>query len=138
MINWRSTLKIPPQPKLTDESSNLILRLCCGEEERLGKNIDEIKSHPFFNEIDFSKELRSQKAPYEPKIKYPTDTSNFDEIDPDKQSSSDQNIDDVIGSGKPFHHGFFEFTFRRFFDDEMDYKISLDTTNDNQTGAIYV
>jgi serine/threonine-protein kinase LATS1/2 len=116
--------------------------LCCNEEERIGKNVEEIKTHPFFNNIDFTKDLRSQKAPHEPKIKYPTDTSNFDPIDEDKlhdsTSDGDQSYDEVFDtSGKPFHHGFFEFTFRRFFDDETDYKISLDAT-DTQSGPIYV
>lgn len=139
MIHYRTTLKIPPQAKLTEEASNLILRLCCSEDERLGKQVEEIKGHPFLRQIDWTKDLRSQKAPYEPKIKYPTDTSNFDEIDHDKMqdsSDTDHTIDDLIDSGKPWHHGFFEFTFRRFFDD--DNKISLDAANDNQSGAIYV
>lgn len=105
--------------------------------------MDEIKGHPFFAEIDWSKELRGQKAPYEPKIKYPTDTSNFDPIDPDKlhESGDEHPIDDFFDNSKPFHHGFFEFTFRRFFDDEADYKISLNDNNngnDNHSGAIYV
>ncbi|XP_063706685.1 serine/threonine-protein kinase Warts isoform X2 [Culicoides brevitarsis] len=139
VIHWRSTLKIPPQAKLTEEASNLIIRLCCSEDERLGKQVDEIKTHPFLRQIDWSKDLRSQKAPYEPKIKYPTDTSNFDDIDHDgmkDSSDTDHAFDDLIEGGKPFHHGFFEFTFRRFFDD--DNKISLDVANDNQSGAIYV
>ncbi|CAO1419896.1 unnamed protein product [Diamesa tonsa] len=143
VIHWKQTLNIPPQAKLTPESADIILRLCKSEEERIGKNVDEIKSHPFFQQIDFTKDLRSQQAPFEPKIIHPTDTSNFDPIDPDKLRDSTSDGDDSFGSelidssSKPFHHGFFEFTFRRFFDDEADYKISLDA-NDNQTGAIYV
>lgn len=116
------------------------MRLCRNEDERLGKNVDEIKFHPFLKQIDWTKELRSQQAPFEPKIIHPTDTSNFDPIDPDKlRDSDDSSFSEVISSdsSKPFHHGFFEFTFRRFFDDEADYKISLDG-NDNQTNAIYV
>lgn len=141
VIHWRNTLRIPSQANLTDEASDLILRLCRNEEERLGKNTDEIKQHPFFSEIDWTKNIRATKAPYEPTIKYATDTSNFDPIDPDKlHDSSDDHFDDIIDSSKPYnHHGFFEFTFRRFFDDEQDNKIALnDNNNDNQSGAIYV
>lgn len=115
--------------------------MCRNEDERLGKNVDEIKSHQFLNHIDWAKELRSQQAPFEPKIIHPTDTSNFDPIDPDKlrdDSANDDSFSEVIDSSKPFHHGFFEFTFRRFFDDEADYKISLDGNENNQTNAIYV
>ncbi len=133
-------MKIPPQAKLSEESSDIILRLCKNEDERIGKNVDEIKNHPYFKQIDFTKDLRSQQAPFQPKITHPTDTSNFDPIDPDKLRDSSDADDsfgsEVIDSGKPFHHGFFEFTFRRFFDDEADYKISLD--GDTTAGAIYV
>jgi serine/threonine-protein kinase LATS1/2 len=140
VIHWKQSLKIPPQAKLTNEASDIILKLCRSEDERIGKNVDEIKSHPFLKLIDWSKDLRSQQAPFEPKIYHPTDTSNFDPIDPEKlrDSTSDDSFDELIDSSKPFHHGFFEFTFRRFFDDEADYKISLDAGENNQTNAIYV
>lgn len=142
VINWRQTLKIPHEAKLSPESQDIILRLCKNEDERMGRDVGKIKSHPFFRTIDFTKDLRNQPAPYEPKIKYATDTSNFDPIDPAKlhESSceeSGQSFDELFDSSKPFHHGFFEFTFRRFFDDEGDHKISLDAS-DNQTEAIYV
>lgn len=115
--------------------------MCRGEDERLGRNVDEIKNHPFFKQIDWSKDLRSQQAPFEPKIVHAMDTSNFDPIDPDKlrESTSDDSFgNELIDSSKPWHHGFFEFTFRRFFDDEADYKITLDGNENNQTNAIYV
>ncbi|KAL7026087.1 hypothetical protein ACKWTF_013785 [Chironomus riparius] len=141
VIHWRQTLKIPPQAKLSNESSDIILRLCRNEDERLGKNVDEIKNHPFLKQIDWTKELRSQQAPFEPKIVHAMDTSNFDPIDPDKlrdSTSEDSFGNELIDSSKPWHHGFFEFTFRRFFDDEADYKITLDGNENNQTNAIYV
>ncbi|XP_062701965.1 serine/threonine-protein kinase Warts isoform X2 [Aedes albopictus] len=142
VINWRQTLKIPPEAKLSPEGQDIILRLCKNEDERMGRDVNKIKSHPFFRTIDFTKDLRNQPAPYEPKIKYATDTSNFDPIDPGKLHDSSceesgQSFDDMFDSSKPFHHGFFEFTFRRFFDDDGDHKISLDAS-DNQTEAIYV
>ncbi|XP_015793229.1 serine/threonine-protein kinase LATS1 [Tetranychus urticae] len=131
VINWKSTLRIPIESELSRDATDLILKLCCGPEDRLGKNgADEIKKHAFFSSIDFDGGLRKQKAPYIPKIRYPTDTSNFDPIDPDKlhSSSSDSNglldCDDdylngnnITENGKHPEHAFFEFTFRRFFDD---------------------
>lgn len=140
MIHWRKTLKIPQQAKLSMEASDIILRLCSSEDERIGKDVEEIKNHPFF-QIDWSQEIRAQQAPFEPKIIHPTDTSNFDPIDPEKLRNSTSDSEDSFGEfidSKPFHHGFFEFTFRRFFDDEVDYKISLDGNDNNKTGAIYV
>ncbi|XP_020283584.1 serine/threonine-protein kinase Warts isoform X2 [Pseudomyrmex gracilis] len=143
VINWETTLHIPPEAKLSPESTDLILKLCVGADRRLGKNASEVKSHPFFASIDFEKGLRRQMAPHIPRIEYPTDTSNFDPVDPDKlrnsESSDSNKSDELLDNGKPFH-GFFEFTFRRFFDDNggpvYPSRISLDD-NDNQ-GPVYV
>uniref|UniRef100_A0A3Q0T0P8 non-specific serine/threonine protein kinase n=1 Tax=Amphilophus citrinellus TaxID=61819 RepID=A0A3Q0T0P8_AMPCI len=126
VINWKSTLHIPPLAKLSAEASDLIVKLCRGPEDRLGKNgADEIKAHPFFKSIDFSSDLRQQVAPYIPTITHSTDTSNFDPVDPDKMWSSDgddeDNYNDTLNvwfrNGKHPEHAFYEFTFRRFFDD---------------------
>lgn len=125
VINWQTALHIPPQAKLTPEASDLIIKLCRGPEDRLGKNgADEIKAHPFFRTIDFSSDLRRQSAFYIPKIAHPTDTSNFDPVDPDKLWSDDDkegNRNDTLNgwykNGKHPEHAFYEFTFRRFFDD---------------------
>ncbi|XP_028808819.1 serine/threonine-protein kinase LATS1 [Denticeps clupeoides] len=126
VINWQATLHIPPQAKLSPEASDLIVKLCRGHEDRLGKNgADEIKAHPFFKTVDFSTDLRQQirPAPYIPKIAHCTDTSNFDPVDPDKlwSSNDDGNHNDTLNgwfrNGKHPEHAFYEFTFRRFFDD---------------------
>lgn len=114
------------------------MRLCCGPETRLGKNgADEIKAHYYFDGIDFDPDngLRKQAAPYVPTIASAVDTSNFDAIDEDKLHSLNENyensgqtnglskhknhIKDYYNSdhGKHPDHAFFEFTFRRFFDD---------------------
>ncbi|VDI18612.1 uncharacterized protein LOC143047171 isoform X2 [Mytilus galloprovincialis] len=118
VIHWYETLKIPREANLSQAASNLILRLCCGASERAF--VDEIKQHPFFNSICFEG-LRHKTPPYKPQIKYATDTSNFDDIDPDKIRGSDSEDEikkpDHPVNGKHPEHAFFEFTFRRFFDD---------------------
>jgi len=48
-------------------------------------------------------------------IKYPTDTSNFDEVE--EQQLPNYNPDDLRQNGHYPEHAFSEFTFRRFFDD---------------------
>ncbi|XP_029449944.1 serine/threonine-protein kinase LATS1 isoform X2 [Rhinatrema bivittatum] len=124
VINWQTYLHIPPLSKLTPEASDLIIKLCRGPDDRLGKNgADEIKAHPFFKSIDFSSDLRQQPALYIPRITHPMDTSNFDPVDPDKLWSDDKedNVNDTLNgwyrNGKHPEHAFYEFTFRRFFDD---------------------
>ena len=118
MIRWRETLRIPPEAQLCDASENLILCLCCDASQRLGRNgADEIKQHPFFSDIEFAT-LRQQKGRYIPQIRYPTDTSNFDAIDSDKFPSM-KDLGMTLENGLyNEHHAFYEFTFRRFFDDD--------------------
>ncbi|KAM9315696.1 serine/threonine-protein kinase LATS1 isoform 2-T2 [Gastrophryne carolinensis] len=125
VIKWQTTLHIPPQANLSPEASDLIVKLCRGPDDRLGKNgVDEIKAHPFFKTIDFSSDLRQQPALYIPTITHSTDTSNFDPVDPDKlwtDEDKDGNKNDTLNgwykNGKHPEHAFYEFTFRRFFDD---------------------
>ncbi|XP_038076850.1 serine/threonine-protein kinase LATS1-like [Patiria miniata] len=130
VINWPTTLHIPSQAKLSGEATDLILCLCRDQDTRYGA--DEIKHHPFFDGIDFSTNLRKTRAPYRPTIRYATDTSNFDPVDSDRHqgsNSSGDSWDDYpscgksrptssgLENGKHPEHAFFEFTFRRFFDD---------------------
>ncbi|VDP28282.1 unnamed protein product [Soboliphyme baturini] len=48
VINWRKTLYIPSETNLSAYVTDLILRLCCSAEDRLGKNVSEIYEHQFF------------------------------------------------------------------------------------------
>uniref|UniRef100_A0A8C8CK95 non-specific serine/threonine protein kinase n=1 Tax=Oncorhynchus tshawytscha TaxID=74940 RepID=A0A8C8CK95_ONCTS len=126
VINWESTLQVPPQIKLSPEAVDIIGRLCCSPEERLGSNgAGEIKTHPFFDQMDFSSNLRTQPAPYRPKIAHPMDTSNFDPVEEDGGPGAWSDSGDSTRAwetlctphGKHPEHAFYEFTFRRFFDD---------------------
>lgn len=124
VINWENTLHIPTQVKLSTEARDLITRLCCGAEQRLGRGgADDLKAHPFFSAIDFSSDIRRQPAPFVPKISHPMDTSNFDPVE-DEAPWADGSADsakawDSLASPHSRHpeHAFYEFTFRRFFDD---------------------
>ncbi|XP_075967516.1 serine/threonine-protein kinase LATS2 [Anarhichas minor] len=126
VINWESTLQVPAQVKLSPEAVDIIGRLCCSAEDRLGANgAGEIKAHPFFAQMDFSSNLRQQPAPYRPKIAHPMDTSNFDPVEDEgvpgawsDSGDSTRALDTLCSPhGKHPEHAFYEFTFRRFFDD---------------------
>lgn len=147
VINWETTLRVPKKADVSLEASDLILKLCCVAEHRLGKNgPEEIKRHPFFSDIDFESDLRKQPAPYVPKIRYPTDTSNFDPIDSDKlrssnsESSDEGNMDDLNDNVKHPEHAFLEFTFRRFFDDGGQVYPTRTTSDEGekQSSPVYV
>lgn len=138
MIAWESNLQIPSYAKISPEVTDLILKLCTSADRRLGKNANEVKEHPFFAGIDFKDSVRRIQPPYIPKIQNSMDTSHFDTIDSDKLRTS--TADDEFSDMNQPLHAFFEFTFRRFFDDgggvPFPSRLNLDE-NDNQ-GPVYV
>ena len=110
-------MNIPRSAGLSQEAKDLILSLCTSHDTRIGANgTEEIKQHAFFHSVDFSASLRSKEAPYKPSILFETDTSNFDPIDPDKLRAEEDNNEAEDDNNRDYH-GFYEFTFRRFFDD---------------------
>ena len=81
ILQWRKTLTIPEEAKLSKESHDILKRLLCDADNRLGSGgIHEIKSHPFFKGLDWEN-LRNSKSPFHPKIKDEEDCSRFDKFE---------------------------------------------------------
>ncbi|ESW15852.1 hypothetical protein PHAVU_007G107900 [Phaseolus vulgaris] len=91
IVNWRNYLKFPEEVKLSAEAKDLISRLLCNVDQRLGtKGADEIKAHPWFKGIDWDK-LYQMKAAFIPEVNDELDTQNFEkfeEVDNQTQPSS--------------------------------------------------
>jgi serine/threonine kinase 38 len=81
ILQWRKTLTIPDDAKLTPEATDILKRLLCDADNRLGAGgIAEIKKHPFFRGLDWEK-LRGMTSPFLPDIKDDEDCSRFDKFD---------------------------------------------------------
>jgi len=68
IIHWKKTLIIPSDANLSPAATDLIKRLICDSDRRLGsKGAQDIKSHPFFEGHPWSS-IRSTTAPFIPEV----------------------------------------------------------------------
>lgn len=80
IINWRTCLKFPDEPKVPNIAKDLICRLLCNVETRLGTGgVEEIKAHPWFNGVDWDR-LYENEAAYKPTVSGDLDTQNFEKF----------------------------------------------------------
>jgi serine/threonine kinase 38 len=78
IMHWKKTFSIPPEANLSTASTDILKKLICDAEGRLGKNgSEEIKAHPFFDNVNWEG-LRGMKAPYTPQVSSEISNENFD------------------------------------------------------------
>ncbi|KAF9609819.1 hypothetical protein IFM89_018673 [Coptis chinensis] len=81
IVNWRTHLKFPEEAKLSAEAKDLISKLLCNVEQRLGtKGAHEIKGHPWFEGIKWDR-LYQMEAAFIPEVNDELDTQNFEKFE---------------------------------------------------------
>ncbi|XP_048336776.1 uncharacterized protein LOC107425774 isoform X2 [Ziziphus jujuba] len=81
IVNWRTHLKFPEEAKLSAEAKDLITKLLCNVNQRLGsKGADEIKEHAWFEGIEWDK-LYLMEAAFIPEVNDELDTQNFEKFE---------------------------------------------------------
>ncbi|GAA0155283.1 non-receptor serine/threonine protein kinase [Lithospermum erythrorhizon] len=87
IVNWKTHLKFPNEASLSLEAKDLINKLLCHVNQRLGANgAHEIKAHPFFKGIDWER-IYDIEAAFIPEVNDDLDTQNFEKFE---ESESEQ------------------------------------------------
>ncbi|XP_055924337.1 serine/threonine-protein kinase MRCK alpha-like isoform X2 [Argiope bruennichi] len=112
IMNHKNCFDFPDDPQIviSDDAKDLMRRLICSSECRLGQNgLEDFKNHPWFIGVDWE-QARDSPAPYIPEVSSPTDTSNFDVDESDlKQSDSSPPTTNSVFSA--LHLPFIGFTY---------------------------
>ncbi|XP_058089456.1 uncharacterized protein LOC131236348 isoform X2 [Magnolia sinica] len=81
IVNWRTHLKFPEEANLSPGAKDLISKLLCNVEKRLGgKGASEIKAHPWFQGVEWDR-LYHMEAAFIPEVNDELDTQNFEKFD---------------------------------------------------------
>ncbi|WCJ42726.1 Protein kinase family protein [Euphorbia peplus] len=85
IVHWKNHLIFPEEARMTPEAKDLISRLLCDVEHRLGTlGADQIKAHPWFKDVAWDR-LYEMEAAFKPEVNGELDTQNFmkfDEVEP--------------------------------------------------------
>uniref|UniRef100_A0A3Q1G3D2 Serine/threonine-protein kinase sax-1 n=1 Tax=Acanthochromis polyacanthus TaxID=80966 RepID=A0A3Q1G3D2_9TELE len=111
VMNWKETLVFPPEVPISERAKDLILRYCTDAENRIGAvSVEEIKSHPFFESVDWE-HIRERPAAISIEIKSIDDTSNFDDF-PESDILQPANATEPDFKSKDWV--FLNYTYKRF------------------------
>ncbi|GLT45049.1 hypothetical protein SLA2020_189130 [Shorea laevis] len=81
IVHWKTHLKFPEEARLSPEAKDLISKLLCDVEHRLGTlGTDQIKAHPWFKDVVWDK-LYEMEAAFKPQVIGELDTQNFMNFD---------------------------------------------------------
>ncbi|XP_061192680.1 rho-associated protein kinase 2-like isoform X2 [Saccostrea echinata] len=85
IMDHKNSLSFPTDIEISKEAKSLICAFLTDRTERLGRNgIEEIKTHQFFRNTDWTWDtLRQAAPPVVPELSSDVDTSNFEDIEKD-------------------------------------------------------
>ncbi|KAJ4914857.1 Protein kinase family protein [Raphanus sativus] len=78
IVNWKTHLKFPEEARLSREAKDLVGKLLCNVNQRLGAS--QIKSHPWFEGVEWEN-IYQMEAAYIPEVNDDLDTQNFEKFD---------------------------------------------------------
>ncbi|KHJ93694.1 kinase domain protein [Oesophagostomum dentatum] len=81
IMDHKNSLRFPDEPVISAHAKDLIRKFLSSADVRLGKNVDEIRQHPFFKNDEWTFEtLRDATPPVIPELKGDDDTTHFEVI----------------------------------------------------------
>nr|XP_058949041.1 serine/threonine-protein kinase MRCK alpha-like isoform X2 [Pocillopora verrucosa] len=110
IMSHTGKFNFPSDVEVSNNARDLMQRLCCKMEQRLGQNgIDDFRNHPFFEGIDWDN-IGDTVPPYIPDVSSPSDTSNFD-VDIDESRANDAMRPSSVSPFTGHHLPFIGFSF---------------------------
>jgi serine/threonine kinase 38 len=81
IVNWKTHLKFPEESRLSRGARDLIGKLLCSVNQRLGSTgASQIKAHPWFEGVQWEK-IYQMEAAFIPEVNDDLDTQNFEKFD---------------------------------------------------------
>ncbi|XP_073230481.1 serine/threonine-protein kinase MRCK beta-like isoform X9 [Porites lutea] len=110
IMSHMGKFNFPSDVEVSNDAKDLMQRLCCKIEQRLGQNgIDDFRNHPFFEGIDWDN-IGDTVPPYIPEVSSASDTSNFD-VDIDESRANDAMRPSSVSPFTGHHLPFIGFSF---------------------------
>ena len=119
ILHWRKTLNIPPEANLSPAATDILKRLLCDADHRLGQTgVEEIKTHPFFEGIDWDN-MRNMRSPYNPELTSDDDCRRFDKFE---EEESFYPVEDKKAKRQRKDINFVDYTYKK---DVEEQKVNL-------------
>ncbi len=113
---------IPPEANLSPASTDILKKMICETENRLGRNgVEEIKNHSFFKGFDWEG-VRKTKAPYLPNVSSEISSENFDKFDEEEPFFEDPK---ARKNGRRFDMHFIGYTYKADVENEKSMLVNV-------------